>query len=378
MTPASPSSGRRVRRAGVAVVVGLGLVGPATARAHENTRAYGQLELGERQAQLTLFARYEDWDQAVGAGRLDGDGDGRLTNTELGVHAATVNRWLADAVAGRADGRPCPARIATPTVALRGRDLYLRSLLVFDCDRAIGAFTLRYDLFTRLHPGHRLIASVRAGGSETTHIFATDPERPAEHTLGGTAPAGPLASLIEFVGLGVKHIVIGYDHLLFLLALMLGSASRRQLLVTVTAFTAAHSLTLAAAILDLVRLPAAVVEPAIALSVVLVAAHNLLAVRDQGGRLPVVRVLATFALGLLHGFGFAGVLLEMELGRASLAATLVGFNLGVELGQLALVLLSYPVLTWLRRQPFRLPATRAVSIAILAAGVVWFGGRLPQ
>jgi hydrogenase/urease accessory protein HupE len=364
----------------VALVVGLGLVGPATARAHENTRAYGQLELGERQAQLILFARYEDWDQAVGAGRLDADGDGRLTNTELASHAATVNRWLADAVAGRADGRPCPARIATPTVALRGRDLYLRSLLVFDCDRAIGAFTLRYDLFTRLHPGHRLIASVRAGGRETTHIFATDPGRPAEHTLGGTAPAGPLASLIEFVGLGVKHILVGYDHLLFLLALMLGSASRRQLLVTVTAFTAAHSLTLAAAILDLVRLPAAVVEPAIALSVVLVAAHNLLADRHQGGRLPVARVLATFALGLLHGFGFAGVLLELELelGRASLAATLVGFNLGVELGQLALVLLSYPVLTWLRRQPFRLPATRAVSIAILAAGVVWFGGRLPQ
>jgi hypothetical protein len=366
---------------GVTLGLGLALAGAAPARAHENTRAYGQLELQEAGARLTLFARYEDWDQAVG--KLDASGDGRLDNAELAPRAAEVNRWLAAAIAGRSQDGACPAAMAPPTVALRGRELYLRSTLAFTCATPIRHFTLSYDLFARLHPGHRMVASVRAGGAESTHIFATGPAGPAMLTL-ERGPSGGLgglgASLGQFVALGAKHILTGYDHLLFLLALLLASTGRRQLLITISAFTAAHSLTLAAAVLHLLRPPAAVIEPAIALSIVLVAAQNLRrgARGPDGAAGPGARYLVTFALGLLHGFGFAGVLLEMDLARGPLAASLLGFNLGVELGQLALVLVSYPALLWLRRQPFQLPARRLASAGILAAGLVWLVVRLPQ
>src|SRR5205085_7289211 len=144
---------------------------------------------------------------------------------------------------------------------------------------------------------------------------------------------GVVAVIRKFIPAGVHHILIGPDHLLFLVGLLLLGGSTRQLLIVVTSFTVAHSVTLTLAALNIVTPPARLIEPAIALSIVYVGADNLLA---QGGR--DVRAWIAFAFGFIHGFGFANVLREMELPARALGWSLFSFNFGVEIGQLLVVI----------------------------------------
>ena len=139
----------------------------------------------------------------------------------------------------------------------------------------------------------------------------------------------------RFVPAGVHHILIGPDHLLFLVGLLLLGGTIRQLLAVVTAFTVAHSITLSLAALNIVTPPARIIEPAIALSIVYVGADNLLV---RGGR--DVRAWIAFAFGFIHGFGFANVLREMDLPARALGWSLFSFNVGVEIGQLLVVVVG--------------------------------------
>jgi hydrogenase/urease accessory protein HupE len=249
----------------------------------------------------------------------------------------------------------------------------VNSTITFHCDEKISDFTLRYDLFTRIHPGHRLLASIRAGEVETAHVFLTNPEQPAEYTVAVQGPAQPFVTVLaEFVALGVRHIFTGYDHLLFLFALIVVGRSLTELITIATAFTVAHSVTLALAALQVFTLSPTIVEPAIALSIVAVATENLV-LRHQLVRW---RAGVTFVFGLVHGFGFASVLAEMDIGRESTLSSLIGFNLGVEIGQVVIVALIYPGLRWLRHQTFRDQAVRGVSGVILLIGIWWLGERV--
>lgn len=148
---------------------------------------------------------------------------------------------------------------------------------------------------------------------------------------------GALAVFTAFVGHGVEHILFGYDHLLFVLALMLIVRNTRALILTVTAFTLAHSITLALAALGMVQVPGPPVEAAIAFSIVLVAAEIVRLRRGEPSLTARQPWLVAFCFGLLHGFGFAGALSEIGLPRAELPLALFGFNVGVELGQLAFI-----------------------------------------
>ena len=173
----------------------------------------------------------------------------------------------------------------------------------------------------------------------------------------------------QFIPAGVHHILIGPDHLLFLVGLLLLGGSIRQLLIVVTAFTLAHSITLSLAALNIVSPPARIIEPAIALSIVYVGADNLLA---RGGR--DVRAWIAFAFGFIHGFGFANVLREMDLPARALGWSLFSFNLGVEFGQLLVVVAVAAALTAVRSRSEM--AGRQVafagSIVVIAAGAFWF------
>ena len=170
--------------------------------------------------------------------------------------------------------------------------------------------------------------------------------------------------------LGVEHILTGYDHLLFLLALLVAGRGMRQLIAIVTSFTVAHSLTLAAATFGLIEPPPRLIEAAIALSIAYVGIENLL-VKDVRGRWRL-----TFVFGLVHGFGFANVLREMELPRAALASSLFTFNAGVELGQVAVLVVVWPVLRAVQKSAYAVNITRAVSAVVIACGVVWFVQRV--
>ena len=192
----------------------------------------------------------------------------------------------------------------------------------------------------------------------------------------GAAPApAPSPSWRQFLALGVRHILGGYDHLLFLLGLLIACRTLRAVLAVVTCFTLAHSVTLALASLDLVSLPGRIVEPVIAASIVVIGIENLR--RHSGG--PTGRYVLTCLFGLMHGFGFATALRQIGLGApgAPIVVPLLGFNLGVELGQIAIATIALPILWGLRRlPPFARYGPDAISIAISAAGLIWLVQRL--
>ena len=245
--------------------------------------------------------------------------------------------------------------------------------------RAAGG-PLRFDaeFLGKLSPDHRTALTLKDASDKVLRTdVLTSAAASVEDAGGGSAStpvAGGSSPFFGFLKLGVEHILTGYDHLLFLLGLLVACRRFSTAAKIVTCFTVAHSLTLALAALDVVSLPGRVVEPLIAASVVFVGVENILR-RDE----PRLRRALTFALGLVHGFGFAGALREAGLGSggASLLVPLLSFNLGVELGQVAVAGLLLPLLWKLRDLPaFEKHGTKVLSAAVALAGAYWFVTRV--
>ncbi|MEA2465752.1 MAG: hypothetical protein QOJ98_3499, partial [Acidobacteriota bacterium] len=195
-----------------------------------------------------------------------------------------------------------------------------------------------------------------------------------EPLVGAAAEEGALTVARRFLHLGFSHILPGgLDHVLFVLGLALLSSRLRSLLAQVTAFTLAHTLTLALAVYGVFSLSSKVVEPLIAASIVYVAVENLFRTEARWSRLLVV-----FAFGLLHGLGFAGVLQELGIPRSELASALIAFNVGVELGQLGVIATAWLlVVSWAQAKPwYRRRLLVPASLAIAAMGVFWTVERL--
>lgn len=197
-----------------------------------------------------------------------------------------------------------------------------------------------------VHPVDVVIEIRYLDGTRVSAVLAPD-DPPL--LLGGPDPRAPAELLRDYVELGIEHILLGFDHLLFVLALVLLVRSRSTLLWTVTAFTLAHSITLACATLGLLALPSPPVEAGIALSIVLLAHELALPEGERDTLTWRAPWLVAFAFGLLHGFGFAGALAEVGLPSDHVPLALLAFNVGVELGQLGVVLLALLVLAGLRR-----------------------------
>jgi hydrogenase/urease accessory protein HupE len=229
---------------------------------------------------------------------------------------------------------------------------------------------VRSILAARLTPGHRQFLVVRNKAGQTLAERILDGKNNTfEANLAGlsSSDAKP-GSFRQFLVLGVEHILTGYDHVVFLLALLLAGGAFWNTAKIITSFTVAHSITLALAALDVVRIPSSVVEPLIAVSIVYVGVENLL----QGDLR--WRWLLTFAFGLVHGFGFASVLRELGVGAAGVGVTvpLVSFNLGVELGQVSIMLVVLPLIWRLRSQPFFvLRCVPACSLLVTVVGGYW-------
>ncbi len=254
-----------------------------------------------------------------------------------------------------ADGSRC--------VAQAGDSLTLQ----FDCDHPVGRLSVHDRLPAVLGESHHVIALLTWDGGSRSHAFsAAQPVMQAD--LRHAAAANGAAS---FFLLGIEHIATGYDHLLFVLALVLCGGSLLQLLKIVTAFTLAHSVTLGAAAFDLVTLPSVLVEAVIALSIAYVAFENLYP-RFAISR----RWTIGFAFGLVHGFGFSSVLKEIGLPKNSELLALLNFNLGVEAGQIVAVAIVVPLLIWVRRQAWGVRAVQGTSAAVLVTGLVLFVERV--
>jgi hypothetical protein len=212
-----------------------------------------------------------------------------------------------------------------------------------------------------------------ADGSETTEWVQGDAWSTALPLGGPFAPPSRLTRLWQYVTLGFIHILPrGLDHILFVLGLFLLSARLRPVLVQVTTFTVAHSATLALSLYGLMSLPSAVVEPLIALSIVYVAVENL-----RTRALTPWRIALVFAFGLLHGLGFAGVLSALHLPRADFAVALLGFNVGVEVGQLTVIAMAALAVGWWRERGwYHRRVVVPASLAIAVVGAYWTVSRV--
>jgi hydrogenase/urease accessory protein HupE len=215
---------------------------------------------------------------------------------------------------------------------------------------------------------------------DTTVVLVYRGERLAERIMlnaahpSATVGESRAATVRRFVEMGILHILSGPDHILFLLGLILAGGTVRQLLGVVTAFTVAHSVTLSMTALGVASLSPRVVEPLIALSILVVGLENLLRRKADFG----VRAGLAFGFGFFHGFGFAGALADVGLPRTGIAWSLASFNAGVEIGQGCILLAVLPVLAAIRSRgedSIRM-VTRFASVAIAAAGAIWFVGRL--
>jgi hydrogenase/urease accessory protein HupE len=232
---------------------------------------------------------------------------------------------------------------------------------------------LTTDLFGATQSEQRLELSATYG--DQTELVVLTPERQTHRFF-----KSGFETFLAFVDTGVRHILAGMDHLLFLLAMIAVPLAVRRLLLVVTGFTIAHAITISVASLGCVTVPATIVEPLIALSIVLLAADNLRADRAQNFWL---RFGVVFACGLLHGLGFASALGEYRLNKAHLLPSLLGFNVGVELGQVFFVLTSlaigWAIMKVIPKTNFPLTATRgrqAISLAVIALGVLFFVQRV--
>jgi HupE/UreJ protein len=239
-------------------------------------------------------------------------------------------------------------------------------LVDFACPPGLRDLDVEDDLFDVVGPDHHTLARIEWPGG--TGQFAFEPSARVAHFSVGGSPARAVGS---FLGLGIHHILSGYDHLLFLLGLLLSGGGLLALAKIITAFTLAHSVTLSLAVLDVVVLPDRLVEAVIALSIAFVAAENL-APRPAVSR----RWLVSFLFGLVHGFGFSSALRELGLGRQGLALSLVGFNVGVEAGQALVIAILLPVLVLLRRSRWQHRAVHGSSVAILVIGLILFVERV--
>ena len=362
---------------------------PATVLAHKASDAYLDISARNDRVQVRWDIALRDLDAALD---LDADRDGRLTWGEVRARHADTAAFALRALGLSTSAGECVHEATTQSLRRRVDGTY--AVLAFEsrCPSQADPLTLRYRLFESVDPSHRGI--VRLGGDATDGGDATGGVAAAVVPPDGTAielrpsSAGTTASGFgSFVWLGVEHVLAGWDHLAFLFALLLpavlrrtegrwvpathAGASARSVVAIVTAFTLAHSITLALAVVGGLSPPASIVEPAIAASVVLAALHNLWPL--SGAR----QWQIAFGFGLVHGFGFAGALQELGLERGSLAASLLGFNLGVELGQLAAVAVVLPICWFARRHRFyRGAALPALSLALTAFGLLWLVERL--
>ena len=233
----------------------------------------------------------------------------------------------------------------------------------FACAAAPKVVTVRDDLFDTLGVDYHTIANLMWTSGSQQFVFMPD----ARETRVTVSTGETTRGVGSFFLLGIEHILTGYDHLLFLLALIMRGGNLWSLFKIVTAFTIAHSITLALAALNIVTLPERLVEATIALSIAYVAAENLFMRKAVSHRWAV-----SFLFGLVHGFGFSNVLRELGLPKEGLLWALLNFNLGVEAGQGMAVLVAVPILFWLRKFKWEPRAVVATSVVVLAVGLVLF------
>ena len=351
----------------------------APAQAHKPSDSYLGLSVQGARIEGQWDIALRDLDFAIG---LDGNGDGQLTWDEIRARHAAIAAYALQRLHIATSQGACPLLAGEQLIDHHTDGAYTVLRFAASCPgtAAPASLEIGYTLFADLDPQHKGLLKLTHDGATQTAIF--DPDSPRQ-SLSLAAP-DRLAQFGAYVKHGIWHIWIGTDHILFLLSLLLPAvllpglreqqASLRaafyDVLKVVTAFTLAHSITLTLASLSLVSLPSRWVESAIAASVVLAALNNLYPLFR--GKRPV----AAFVFGLIHGFGFASVLRDLGLPQSALVSSLFGFNVGVEIGQLAIVAVFLPLAWWLRKSWLYRQLFTCGSLAIALVAAIWLVERV--
>jgi hydrogenase/urease accessory protein HupE len=323
----------------------------ATAHAHQVNLSTARVELRpDRSIAVQLAFKGSDADRLSGTQIYDAQkdiADPAKVAAFAGPIAAYVNAHVSVAGAG---GKECPRGAAD--VASDGDGVIVR--VTFSCRDVPGDLLYRSTVLTASDKSARQVVLIGAGENAPQALLDE-----THSTLTISAPAPSVWSTMQrYLVTGVEHIFLGYDHIAFLVAIVLWARRLIPVIKVVTAFTIAHSITLSLAALQIVVIPSAIVEPAIAASIVFVAVENFFS-RNVDGRWRVA-----FAFGLIHGFGFAGALREMGLPANAVVPALAAFNIGVEIGQVAIVSIVVPALILLDRL-FAADRTKPVRAAAL-------------
>lgn len=337
------------------IVLTISLLFSGPVFAHKASDSYLSITSQEHQLKGQWDIALRDLDYALG---LDDNGDRRITWGELQAHHPQIAAYALSRLGIQADGRDCTLEITDHLVDNHTDGAYAVLQFNVKCPEAVRELAVDYRLLFDLDPSHRGLLRLEQSGQTQTAVFS--PKQPTRNFP--LAEPSTWREFMDYVQEGVWHIWQGYDHILFLISLLLPAVVWRnqrrwypvlrfktafvEVLKIVTAFTFAHSITLSLAVLGYINLPSRWVESIIAASVLLAALNNIY---------PIVlrRIwVAAFMFGLIHGLGFANVLIDLGLPKATLAIALLGFNLGVELGQFAIVGLFLPVAftmreTWL-------------------------------
>jgi hypothetical protein len=352
------------------------LTGPA--HAHVSSDSYLRIETSppeEMRGQWDISLR--DLDAAVG---LEAGDEGAITWGGLKARRQAIEAYAFS----RLSIEGCILQPKEMLVDYHAGAAYAVLRFVAACAAQSTHRRLRYQLLFDLDPTHRGLLTIVAPSAERSEVLS--PDRPEVEIL--ETPATMLEEFGQFLALGVSHILLGYDHLLFIAVLMIYSPFRREssgawtpldsfgqsmweAVKILTAFTLAHATALALALLGFVDAPARYVDPAVAMTIMLAAIDNLRSI------LPRARTIVAFGFGLVHGLAFATALTPMRLSTAGLLLSLAGFNFGVELGQLLFALLLIPIVFVVRRKRIYLVLLApALTMMAFALALLWFVNRL--
>jgi HupE / UreJ protein len=359
-----------------AAALALVLVASPAAQAHVASNGFLAVQVQGAQLRGSIELAVRDVELAIG---VDADRDGRVTWGELRAREPQLMQYVAQHLSIGAQGSACPISFQALQVNERVDGNYAWLPFIAQCPQSVRQLSIRYSLMDDIDPSHRGLLTLTDGAIAQSGVLGGN-AAPALFTVDAPSPA---RAFVEYLQAGIWHIWSGIDHLLFLFSLLLPAVLLRHngrwepvarvrpafisILKVVTAFTLAHSITLSLAALDVVRLPTRLTESVIAASIVVAALNNIFPLVTES------RARIAFAFGLLHGFGFASVLADMGLPHGARLISLLGFNLGIETGQLAVVLEVMPIIYVLRTGAiYRRTLMPWGSALIAAVALVWF------
>jgi hypothetical protein len=302
--------------------------------------------------------------------QFDDDKNQQLSDPEITTHKKDIQEFLNQKVRITASGEQPATLTVKPTIAkklpsnlIATPDTHSSLLLQYHWLEPIEQLQMHYDLFVPGVNTARCLAQVFRAGQVDNLVFTPDSQNAA------LIDAPILQQIGSFIRLGIEHIWTGYDHILFLVSLLMLGGELGYLLKVVTAFSLSHSVTLFLAALNIISVPSRWVEIAIALSIGYIASENL------WNKQPKARWQLAFGFGLIHGLGFSSALQELDLPRTNLVTSLASFSIGIELGQFAIVLAVYFALSYLRKFAWDLTIRRMISVGVIVMSAIWFWER---